>query len=495
MRSWRRWIWPDTLVGRTVLVLLVGLLLSQVAGVILFSMNRVEFESRISQDAAEHIAGVVKLFEETPEPGRGKIIRAMERPGLRIGWGQAPLVMENASGRLDIRNEMAKRLPDYEIHVAVGPLPPPGTNMSPERGKAADRDVQLGFESRQDRRRFDEGSDRHRFDGGPDLPFGEPFDPGPAPGIGMMRHPHPPMVRVSVHLPDGSWLNFIADVPFDETMWRPGFFGPLSGGLLVVMALSVLAVRRAAKPLNLLAAAAERLGRDVNAPQMPLSGPREVRAAALAFNDMQTRLRRFVEDRTQMTAAISHDLRTPITRLKLRAEFIDDEEQRLKMLSDLDEMEAMISSTLAFARDDAARETRRQVDIALMLAELCVDFDAVYAGPDSLTITAGQSGIKRALTNLLDNARKYGCAVEAHLATRDGMAVIQILDSGPGIPEMELDRVFAPFYRVETSRNRDTGGTGLGLAVARSVARAHGGDITLENRPEGGLRVTVSLPL
>jgi signal transduction histidine kinase len=299
---------------------------------------------------------------------------------------------------------------------------------------------------------------------------------------------------VAVHLNDGSWLNFVAEVPSEETLWRPRFFGPLSAGLLVVMALSVLAVRRATKPLALLAAAAQRLGRDVTTPPVPIAGPREVRAAAAAFNEMQTRLRRFIEDRTQMIAAISHDLRTPITRLKLRAEFVDDDEQRIKMLSDLDEMEAMIASTLAFARDDAARELRQPLDLAQLLESLCGEFDARFQGPSCLTITAGVSGLKRAFANLLENARKYGGGAEVTLTSEGGLVSVLIEDNGPGIPDIEMERVFAPFYRVESSRNRDTGGTGLGLAVARSAVRAHGGDITLANRSEGGLCVTVILP-
>jgi signal transduction histidine kinase len=303
------------------------------------------------------------------------------------------------------------------------------------------------------------------------------------------------LTHVAVHLDDGTWLNFAADAQPGEPLWRPQFFGPLSGGLLVVMALSVLAVRRATKPLALLASAAQRLGRDVTAPPVPISGPREVRAAAAAFNEMQTRLRRFVEDRTQMIAAISHDLRTPITRLKLRAEFVDDDEQRIKMLSDLDEMEAMIASTLAFARDDAARETRRPLDLALLIEALCGEFDARFQGPASLTINAGATGLKRAFANLLENARKYGGGARVTVTSDDALATVMIEDDGPGIPESEMERVFAPFYRVESSRNRDTGGTGLGLSVARSAVRAHGGDIALANRAEGGLRVTVILPV
>lgn len=458
MRQAPRWLWPDTLVGRTILVMLIGLMLLQLAGVVLYSMNRLELAASLrGRQTADRIAGVVKLVENAPDSERGRILHAMELPGMRIGWGQAPLVLFGESGpeEASVIAELAGRLGTTEVRVSMRPPPPPPPPPGPQAV----------------------------------------FSSGPDRGPGMIRHGRPAMMRVAVHLEDGSWLNFIAELPNEEPLWRPRFFGPLTMGFIVIIVLSVLAVRRAAKPLGVLAAAAQRLGRDVTAPPVPIEGPREVREAAIAFNDMQTRLRRFIEDRTQMIAAISHDLRTPITRLKLRAEFVDDDEQRLKMLSDLDEMEEMIASTLSFARDDVTREPRREVDLGQMLSELCEEFDARYCGPATLKVSAGPIGIKRAFTNLLENAWKYGGGVaEVTLTAAGDLVSVSVADQGPGIPVAELERVFAPFYRVETSRNRDTGGTGLGLSVARSAIRAHGGDIVLVNRPEGGLCVQVTLP-
>jgi signal transduction histidine kinase len=486
MKAIGRWLWPDTLVGRTVLVLLAGLLLSQVAGVVLYSMNRLELASRLGgRQTADRIAAGVKLVEETPASERNRVIRAMELPGLRIGWGQRPLFFPgegNWDGTQVVQQELLHRLTGHEVWISMGPppFPPPGME--------GPRDMEPGMDGRRDM-----GPAPHPGIPGPDSGLRAGPGSGPAPGPGL-THRHPPMTRVAVHLDDGSWLNFIAEAPSEEPLLRPRFFGPLGGGLLVVMALSVLAVRRATKPLALLAAAAQRLGRDVTAPPVPIAGPREVRAAAEAFNEMQTRLRRFIEDRTQMIAAISHDLRTPITRLKLRAEFVDDDEQRLKMLSDLDEMEEMIASTLAFARDDVAREARRPLDLVQLLSSLCDEFGARFQGPPSLTIVAGVTGLKRAFANLLENARKYGDGADVTLLSDGTLVTVVIEDTGPGIPDIEMERVFAPFYRVENSRNRETGGTGLGLSVARSAIRAHGGDITLANRAEGGLRVSVVLP-
>lgn len=452
-----RRLWPDSLVGRTLLVLFAGLVLTQVAGILMFSSYRLEATSRLGRHlAAERIASIVQLVEESPPADRGRVLRTSDRAGLRIGWTWMPLTMDEGDGDgQDFLEELLRRLPNHQIfvdsreHHRPPPPPPPG-NTTPD---------------------------------GPPGWFGPPPD-----------HARIPEIRVSVQIDDQSWLNFVIPHQHPEPLWRPAFFGPLGAGLLVVTTLSVLAVRRAAKPLNQLTAAAERLGRDVTAPPISEEGPREVRAAAQAFNRMQARLRRFIDDRTQMFAAISHDLRTPITRLKLRAEFIDDEEQRQKMLTDLDEMEAMISSSLTFARDDAARETRREVDLAAMLRQLAEDFEVPLEAPDSLMVTVGETGLRRALANLLDNAHKYGRSPRLTAALADGQVRISVDDDGPGIPEEEMERVFTPFYRLETSRNRDTGGTGLGLAIARSALRAHGGDVTLANREGGGFRAQVCFP-
>ncbi|MBE0532239.1 MAG: HAMP domain-containing protein [Rhodospirillales bacterium] len=274
---------------------------------------------------------------------------------------------------------------------------------------------------------------------------------------------------------------------------------PLILSTLFVMAVSLWAVWRAAKPLNLFTEAAERLGRDVNAPNLPETGPGDVRRAAQAFNLMQERLRAFVNDRTQMLAAISHDLRTPITRIQLRTEFIDDEEIRLKILLDLKEMETMIAATLAFARDEAMAEERTAFDLAAVLRSLCDaaatgPAKAAFDGPDTLTIVAGPVGIRRLFANLIGNAVTFGHTALVSAQVEGETVLVNVDDEGPGIPDAEMGAVFRPFYRLERSRNRETGGVGLGLAIARSIARAHGGDVTLVNRPEGGLRATVRLP-
>jgi signal transduction histidine kinase len=445
--------WPDTLVGRTALVLIVGLILSQVAGILVFSANRFQLESRLfGSHVADRIAGAVRLIEATPAVERPQVLRAIDVPGLHVGWGAKPLVEENdtSTESTDVLAALDRRLTGYTIHTSTARPPEVIATSQPPPGAGMLRNI-------------------------------------------MARGTHP-LLRVAVQLRDQTWLNFLAPDRPPEPLWRPGFYAPLLVGVLVVVVLSVLAMGYAARPLHVLAAAAQRLGRDVSAPPVPEAGPREVRAAARAFNEMQSSLRRFVEDRTQMIAAISHDLRTPITRLKLRAEFVDDDEQRTKMLADLDEMETMIAATLSFARDDMAREPRAAVDLAEMIAGLAADFGAIYSGPERLIVQAAPTALKRAFANLLENAQAYAGEARVTVVGGHPSILVTIDDDGPGIPAADLERVFAPFYRVEGSRNRDTGGTGLGLAVARSALRAHGGDVQLENRTAGGLRVTVTLP-
>jgi len=264
--------------------------------------------------------------------------------------------------------------------------------------------------------------------------------------------------------------------------------------------ISGLIVGRMTDPLTRLSRAAEKLGTDVQAPAIPETGPEEVRRTAHAFNVMQHRIRRFVDDRTQMLGAIAHDLGTPITRLRLRAEFVEDEELRSKMLRDLDDMQHMVGSTLSFIREDATSEPQTTVDLGSLLTRVCDDFtdagsDVELAEiPRWILLDCRPIALRRALGNLIGNAVKYGGSARVSLDIEPEKILIIIDDDGQGIPEDRREDVFQPFFRLEDSRNRETGGTGLGLAVARTIMRAHGGDIRLSNGPESGLRVELSMP-
>jgi signal transduction histidine kinase len=333
--------------------------------------------------------------------------------------------------------------------------------------------------------------------------------PPPAPFRLRPRETHfaadgPSGFVASMRLPDGEWLNIRAQLPRARPWHSETFLLAFIAMTAAGVGLILWAVTRLTRPVRVLAEAAERLGRDVNAPPLDETGPSEVATAAHAFNTMAARIRRYVADRTQMLAAIGHDLRTPITRLRLRAEFMEDDEQRRKMLADLDEMEQMIAATLTFARDDASAEPSISLDLAALcrtVADEAADArpehaEAIgYEGPERLALRARPVALKRAIANLVSNAVAYGGAARIRLeAPERGLVRLAIEDDGPGIPERELEAVFAPFRRLEESRNRETGGTGLGLPIARNILRAHGGDVVLRNRSGGGLTAVVTLP-
>jgi two-component system, OmpR family, sensor kinase len=303
----------------------------------------------------------------------------------------------------------------------------------------------------------------------------------------------------AVRQSDGRWLVVEPKATFGIDPWQ--------SRLLLVFGLAGVAVsplawaysHRLAAPIAAFAAAAERLGRDPGAPPLDINGSSEIAAAAEAFNQMQQRLRRYVEDRTSMMAAIAHDLRTPLTRLRFRIDAVPDN-LRGGLEDDLDQMEAMLSSTLAFVRDAVAPRERRPLELA-SLVETVMDEAALTGAQasveraDRVVVEGDPLALKRLVANLVDNALKYGARARARVFTDDGMAIIEIDDDGPGMPDGEIERVFEPFHRIETSRNRETGGIGLGLAVVRAVARSHGGDVILRNRRAGGLSARVALPL
>jgi signal transduction histidine kinase len=330
---------------------------------------------------------------------------------------------------------------------------------------------------------------------------------GPSPR--MVRHPAPlgppegtmlfGPFEVAVHQPDGTWIGVSP---------RRQLLEPWQERVLLVIIFSAIAVtpiawwfaRRLAAPIAAFARAAERLGRDPDAPPLDVrGGTTEVAAAVAAFNVMQERLKRYVTNRTTMIGAIAHDLRTPLTRLRFRIESAP-EELRAKLAGDLDEMEAMISDTLAFVQDATRPVERTKLEVA-SLVETVMDeaaetgADAAVEHTERAVVDGDPIALKRLVTNLVDNALKFGSRARGRVFAEAGMAVVEVDDDGPGVPDADIERAFEPFQRLEGSRSRETGGAGLGLAVVRAIARGHGGEVTLHNRSEGGLRARVTLPL
>ena len=273
----------------------------------------------------------------------------------------------------------------------------------------------------------------------------------------------------------------------------------LSLFLLSIGALAYAVARMTTRPLKQLAQAAQDLGQDINRAPLDLTGASEIRQASAAFNAMQARIRQYIFQRTQMLAAITHDLQTPLTRMRLRLEKVPDAELQERLIGDLSAMQEMVREGLVLARSMDTTETMQVLDLDSLLEAVCAD--AVDAGQQvGLTGRAAMAmlgrplDLRRCLGNLIDNAVKYGRDARVTVDRINGAARVRIRDSGPGIPQAELGRVFDPFYRVETSRSRESGGTGLGLTIARNIAEQHGGSIALANHPEGGLEVTLMLP-
>jgi signal transduction histidine kinase len=447
---WR--LWPRSLAARTAFVLLAGLVLVQVAGLTIHALDRVDLQ-RLAQarDIAVRAMSVYRSVALTPPEQRAALVAGV-----------------------DLSDGSVVRLEDGPPMDALPQAPNP-------LQRQLRADMRLVAIPAQDRTR--------------DLVFlgGPAFDE----------------VVLGMRLPDGPWLNVAMPMPPPQPWHSLNFL--LAFVLMTATAalLILWAVRRLTEPVATLAAAADALGRDVNAPPLPETGPSEVALAASAFNTMAARIRRFVQDRTFLLTAIGHDLRTPITRMKLRAEFMEDDELRRKMLDDLDELESMVSATLTFGRDATTDEPISSMDLSeLVRTVLDETADArpaesdrlLYHGPDHLPVRVRPVALKRALTNLVSNAAAYGGSARVTLAPPQpapggNVVTLHIDDDGPGIPESEMERVFLPFHRLESSRNRETGGVGLGLPIARNIMRAHGGDLVLHNRDEGGVRATLTLPV
>jgi signal transduction histidine kinase len=437
--------WPHSLANRTLLTLLIGLVVVQAAGLTIHAFDRIELQRFAElRDIGIRAMSIYRSAVATPVGERQAALNDMDPgPGVVTRLAEGPPVAPEQTP------------PPYIGQIRVN------MNLVPLRA------------------------------------VNRPLD------IVIRGTPWSDVIIVAFKFPDKGWLVLRMPVPRPRPWHSPNF---LLAFLLMTAAaaiLSIWSVRRLTGPVALLAEAAERLGRDVNAPPLPEHGPDEVIRAAIAFNTMAARIRRFVQDRTFLLTAIGHDLRTPITRLKLRAEFIDDDEQRHKFMADLDELDAMVAATLVFGRDTADTEPAVPFDLVALLRTVlddCADArpesaDALsFSGPAHLTVTGRILALKRSFANLVGNAVKYGDAARVTLAESEGLATVTIEDDGPGLPPDELERIFEPFYRVEDSRNRETGGTGLGLPIARNILRAHGGDVSLGNRAGGGARAVVTLP-
>lgn len=414
-------------------------------------------QAAIGAEAAGRAANVAQLVEGAPDDLHAQIIQAATSPLVRFDLSDAPFVAHgnhDDGGAVEARvrallGDSYSRDIRVEVHeIEQGLLPLP--NLSPEMAEMHAEMMQ-----------------------------------GSLAAIEM---------ELSIALAGGDWLNVGTRFERPPLQWSTAsnVSFVLTATLLLLASFWFL-LTRLTGPLNTLADASERLGRGASEGPLPVVGPKEVQDLTRAFNTMQDRLTRFVSDRTQMLAALAHDLRSPLTALRVRAEMVDDDETRASLVASGEEMQQMVDATLDFAKGVGQHEEVCPTDILELLSGLQTDGLSLLSS-QPLIVPAKPSTMRRALRNLIENAIRYGKEAQVSWQAIDGHAEIHIDDQGPGIPERDLEAVFGPYVRLETSRSRDTGGHGLGLSITRSIILEHGGGVRLSNLPEGGLRATVRLP-
>ncbi len=454
---------PRTLRGQLVLVILLTFVVIQGISLWLFAdERRLAVRAALGLEAAGRAANVVRLLEAAPARLGPDILRAADSPLVRFSLATEPSVdhLTHGDGG-NIRDRIRSFLDDADTHEVRVELhritSPPGLG---DAGQTMSR--------------------MHRQMMGLSLASVE--------------------MRLSISLKDGRWLNVSTRFHRPPIQWPWASFFSFGLATLIVAIVVWVALSRLTGPLRKLARVAEGLGRGERVDPLPEQGPEELRRLTNAFNDMQARLSRFVSERTRLLAALGHDLRSPLTAMRVRAEMVEDDETRERLAAIIEEMQEMVESTLSFARGMVTAEEMQTVDLAVFLKELADDLAAVGG---EITLEA-ESGIhvrikpvamRRALRNVFENAIRYGQIARVRMCADDRAARIDVADRGNGIPEADLERVFDPFVRVEKSRNLETGGTGLGLSIARTVIQAHGGDIRLSNPKDGGLLAEISIPL
>jgi signal transduction histidine kinase len=488
---------PSTLTGRVLLIIFAGLVVAHVASIAFFEIERAR---AIDRFAATDIAGRIVDYARLPISSSPRFV-----PRSRLRWQEVETLpaqpTEAAEPRAVFTSELRRLLaenfggdPVAWTSSRDAPRPEgPAPSRAPDSGPRPDRPPDAG--PRPDRPP-DAGPRPDRpADAFPraDRPPGGGFHAG-GPG-GADRNAK--LITVALKLPGGR--NAVAEaLLFQPSMQIPAeAWVSVALIFIVTLLFSIVAVRLAVQPVRMLADAADRLSRNIDEAPLPEKGAVEIRAATRAFNRMQDRLKRHVNSRALAFAAMSHDLRTPLTRMRLRLESLS-EEAKERLGGDLQEIENLTRSVLEVTRGLSPEEAMVPLDIDQVLDRLVHDYAALgeriaFKG-SAKPLEARPVALRRALGNLIDNALKYGKDVTVEIEDSGDHVQISVCDHGPGIPAEDLQKVVYPFYRVEGSRNRDTGGAGLGLAIAKDIVEGHGGELILQNRPYGGLRATILLP-
>jgi signal transduction histidine kinase len=441
-----------SMTGRVFITLLLGVLMSAALTQLAADTERQRVLEQLRyNNQVERSEQLIMATEIVPASARQAYLAVANRPGLRLDVG-APLPA-NAS-RTEFANTLAARLgKGYQVQ---------SSNVRPASC---------------------------------DLPHHQPAL------YGLLHLDwHGSCETINVRLRDGEDLRLAVLPPR-----APNGAGFEIGWIVIVLFLVSIAVlaylvaRMTTRPLKQLAQAAKDLGQDINHAPLELAGASEIRQASAAFNAMQARIRQYIFQRTQMLAAITHDLQTPLTRMRLRLEKVGDRELQERLIGDLSAMQAMVREGLVLARSMDTTEAMQMLDLDSLLDSVCADAVDAHqqvnlSGRANMALLGRPLDLRRCLVNLIDNAVKYGHQASVAVDRVGGAARIRIRDKGPGIADAELARVFEPFYRIEGSRSRESGGTGLGLTIARNIAEQHGGSITLANHPDGGLEVILVLP-
>ncbi len=495
---------PKTLFGRILLAMFCGLLAVQAVGVWLMLEDRARFGERLlGEYVAQRIAGILGILDDAQAAERTRLIRALSTAPIRLSldepWQEKGVEdSEEAKAfvsRIGREIERPMRLQVLSIRSVERRGEGRGEGrIREERGPMGRREgAEAGAPERPET--IERLERLERADRGERGERGDRFERGG-------RGPRGPFLVVTGQalLTDGAVVTFRRALPQPSLEW------PLRAlVLLAVLGLFVAfvagwALRKVTRPLASLADAASGLARDLNRPPLPETGPQEVARAAQAFNAMQRDLRRYLETRAHALAGVSHDLRLPLTRLRLRLERLPEGELRDKIEEDIAEMDAMIRSTLEYLSAGSATEKPVRLNLNALLEGVAEDMEPLGAritvqGEATAPVLAQPQAIRRCLSNLLENARRYGGeSIDLRVVESAEWTEIRVEDRGPGIPEADRDRVFEPYVRLEASRAKHTGGTGLGLAIARAIARANGGEIALETRLGGGLAAVLRLP-
>jgi len=430
---------PGKTSNQFAVILTISLIFSNAIAAFILAREGSQFDRfvRMSRDMGR-LTALVSAIEETDAVTARSIVKRSGTGYTRFSLDEVPIALSGEKRLADVENIVREALPLHDVRASAG---------------------------------------------------GAPADRGPA--LMVIS------VRISTGPHAGKWINSLVYPLRSAVAWeqKSGFFAPLAASLLTTLGIGLLYIKRITSPFRRLAKTADLIAGGNYGRRMEEKGPEEIRDAARAINNMQDQIQRLEASRMHILAALGHDIATPITSLRVRAEMIEDEETRTSMIRTLEDMATMADDLLNYSREISQSEPASDFDLAEMLRNMAQDHGLVFIGPDRLDVCCPKVAMGRAMSNVAENMLRYAGGGRVFLSRPSDRAIVRFSDDGPGIPAQMLARVTEPFVRCETSRSTRTGGSGLGLAIAHNIVRLQGGTLCLSNRSEGGLDVTVTLPL